>query len=90
MIGKVMKGRGFSGLARYLELGRDANNPDRVAESTNTGPDNRRADHAGDGSSVGSDREARLPHLAFLRSRGRGRSLPRVQSTIPFVLASKP
>lgn len=30
MIGKVMKGRGFTGLARYLETGRDENAPDRV------------------------------------------------------------
>lgn len=30
MIGKVMKGRGFTGLARYLESGHDANSPDRV------------------------------------------------------------
>lgn len=31
MIGKVMKGRGFTGLARYLETGRDENAADRVA-----------------------------------------------------------
>lgn len=30
MIGKVMKGRGFTGLARYLESGHDAQSPDRV------------------------------------------------------------
>ncbi len=30
MIGKVMKGRGFTGLARYLETGRDENSSDRV------------------------------------------------------------
>lgn len=30
MIGKVMKGRGFTALARYLETGRDENAADRV------------------------------------------------------------
>ena len=30
MIGKVIRGRGFGGLARYLELGRNGNDPDRV------------------------------------------------------------
>lgn len=30
VIGKVMKGRGFAGLARYLETGRDGTSPDRV------------------------------------------------------------
>ncbi|MGH7577475.1 MAG: relaxase/mobilization nuclease domain-containing protein, partial [Longimicrobiales bacterium] len=30
MIGKVMKGRGFAGLARYLETGRAGDSPDRV------------------------------------------------------------
>lgn len=30
MIGKVMKGRGFAGLARYLETGRTGNTTDRV------------------------------------------------------------
>jgi hypothetical protein len=31
MIGKVIRGRGFAGLARYLELGRNGNLPGRVA-----------------------------------------------------------
>lgn len=30
MIGKVIRGRGFAGLARYLELGRNGNDPGRV------------------------------------------------------------